>query len=251
MVTMRDQNSRATLSAALLNPSSAGRRVDLCLVDQNTSSTVIAGADKRPEIIAAPLFCEKGDASAVGFDPLGVQLPVASASRSERNAVQRVRVWFRIDPERRSKLKQAAAGQKLTRQALLVSAVDSFMTQYEAIPEAAAASLAMITKGVSRRAPKCHRHKVAIWVRPEKKEQIRAMAERLGLTIQAFLQAALDEKLDLIAPCERAARYQVVPTADGSGGSAGILPSDLMQPLGNATPVSAEIIPLRRVRQLA
>lgn len=210
---MRDPNTRAALTAALLNRSDADRRVERCLISANVGPDHVGGTDARLATVAAPLLCEKGAASAGGFDPL---IQVAAVDRLELIAGRRVRVWFRIDPARRLKLKQSAGYRRQSCQAFLVSAVDGFMRECASIPDAAAASLAMITKAAPRQTSNGRRHKIAIWIPPERREQIRAMTARLGQTIQAFLVAALDEYLDRMVRSERALSRLFEPIVDAS-----------------------------------
>lgn len=210
---MRDPKSRAALTTTLLNRGDADRRVERCLISANVGPDRVGGTDERLARVAAPLLCEKGGASAGGFDPL---IRVAPVNGLELIAGRRVRVWFRIDPARRLKMKQSAGYRRESCQAFLVSAVESFMRECASIPDAAAASLAMITKTAPRQTSNGPRHKVAIWIQPERRDQIRAMTARLGQTIQAFLVAALDEHLDRMVRSERALSWLFEPIVDTS-----------------------------------
>ena len=242
-LTMRDSGQRAALTATLLNPRSAGARVNRSLLNQHKDPVVRTGRDERPEERTAPLFCGKGAASADGFDPLSDrQPPIASAF----GAARRVRVWLRIDAARRSQLKQAAADRKLTCQALLVSAVESFLAECAAVPDAAAMALAMISKAPARHSANGQRHKLAIWVDLEKRDDIRATAARLGQSIQAFLQAALDEALKRMTREERAVREGFAPEAENAPGVARLPHGAISSGLKSATLLSAEIISFRR-----
>jgi hypothetical protein len=196
--------------------------------------------------MAAPLFCGKGAASADGFDPLSDrQPPTASAVGAAQRTAQRVRVWLRLDAARRSKLKQAAADRKLTCQAILASAVDSFLAECAAVPDAAATALALIGKAPARQARNGQRHKLAIWVHPEKRDDIRATAARFGQSIQAFLQAALDEALERVTRNERAAREVLAPEAEDADGVARLPLGEISRRVESATPLGAEIILFR------
>jgi uncharacterized protein (DUF1778 family) len=243
---MRDATHRAALTATLLNPRNAGHRVDRTLLNQSKGHGILAGRDKRPESVVAPLFCGKGAASADGFDPLSDrQPPIASAVGVKQSAAPRVRVWLRIDPVRRSKLKRAAAKRKQTCQAILLGAIEGFLADCAAVPDAAAMALAMITQGSARHASNGHRHKLAVWVHPEKRDDIRATAARLGQSIQAFLQAALDETMDRMIRNERASRELLAPEAEDSHGVARLPLGEISGGLESATHLGAEIISFR------
>jgi hypothetical protein len=247
---MTEPRRPATLMATLLDPGTANRRVDRCFVSSDKSRDLVADIAKRAETVTA-LFCDKGAASADGFDPLTsvhARRSVASSGTAERGGVQRVRVWLRIDGLRRSKLKLAAKYGNQTCQAILATAVDAFMIECAAIPDAAAASVALIAKGAARRAPNGRRHKIAIWVDLEQRERIRDMVARLGQTIQALLQAALDETLDRMARSERAMCHPSAATTDTSGTLVAFPAIDLV-PTANADPVGTEVISFKRAAQ--
>lgn len=244
---MRDSSQRAALTATLLNPRSAGPRIDRSLLNQNRGHVVRGGGEERSERRAAPLFCGKGAASADGFDPLSDgQPPIGSAVRAAPGTAQRVRVWLRLDAARRSKLKQAAAQRKLTCQAILTSAVDGFLTECAAVPDAAAMALAMIGKAPARQAAQGQRHKLAIWVQPEKRDDIRAAAARFGQSIQALLQAALDEALEGVTRNGRASRELLASEAESADSVARQPRGEISYRVESAAPLSAEIISFRR-----
>lgn len=245
-LTMRDSGQRAALSAALLDPRSAGPRVERSLLNQSRGHVVRAGRDERPENRSAPLFCGKGAASADGFDPLSDrQPPIASAV----GAAQRVRVWLRLDAARRSTLKQAAADRKLTCQAVLLSAVESFLAECAALPDAAATALAMIGKAPARQAAHGQRHKLAIWVDLEKRDDIRATAARLGQSIQAFLQAALDEALARMTRNGRASCAAPAVEAEDAQAVTRLPRGAISRRVESAPQLGAEIISFRRATQ--
>lgn len=244
---MRDSCQRAALTATLLNPRSAGPRVDRSLLNQSSGHVVRGGRDEQVERMAAPLFCGKGAASPDGFDPLSdKQPPIASAVGAAQRTAQRVRVWLRLDVARRSKLKHAAADRKLTCQAILASAVESFLAECAAVPDAAAMALAMISKAPAPQGANRQRHKLAIWVHPEKRDDIRATAARLGQSIQAFLQAALDEALERMTRNERLSREVLAPEAEDADGVARLPLGEISRRVESATRLSAEIISFRR-----
>jgi hypothetical protein len=243
-LTTRDSSQRAALTATLLNPRSAGRRVERSLLNQ-CKDYVARAAD--PERRAAPLFWGKGAASADGFDPLSDQQPpIASAGGAAQGTTQRVRVWLRLDAARRWKLKHAAADRKLTCQAILASAVENFLAECAAVPDAAAMALAMISKAPAPQAGNRQRHKLAIWVHFETRDDIRATAARLGQSIQAFLQAALDEALERMTRSERASREALAPEAEDADGVARLPLGQISRRVESATRLSAEIISFRR-----
>jgi uncharacterized protein (DUF1778 family) len=245
-LTMRASSQRAALTATLLDPRSAGRRIDRSLLNQNSSQVVRSSREERVERTAV-LFCGKGAASADGFDPLSDrQPPIASAVGGTQQTALRVRVWLRLDAARRSKLKQAAAARKLTYQAILAGAVESFLAECAAVPDAAAMALAMISKTPARETAKGPRHKLALWVYPEKRDDIRATAARLGQSIQAFLQAALDEALERMTRNERATRELLAPEAEDADGVARLPLGEIPHRAESPTRVSAEIISFRR-----
>jgi hypothetical protein len=244
---MRDSSQRAALTAALLDPRSAGPRIDRSLLNQNSGHVVRGGSDEQVERMVAPLFCGKGAASADGFDPLSDGQPAsACAVGAAQPTAQRVRVWLRLDAARRWKLKQAAADRKLTCQAILVSAVESFLAECAAVPDAAAMALALISKAPARQARNGQRHKLAIWVQSEKRDEIRATAARLGQSIQAFLEAALDEALERLTRNQRATREGLALEAEDADGLAPLPLGEMARHLERATPLGAEIISFRR-----
>jgi uncharacterized protein (DUF1778 family) len=245
---MRDSSQRAALTATLLNPRSAGPRVDRSLLNQCKGYVACAASrDERPERTAAPLFWGKGAASADGFDPLSdSQPPIASAVGAAPSSAPRVRVWLRLDAARRAKLKHAAAIRKLTCQAILASAVESFLAECVAVPGAAAMAFAMISNAPAPQAANRQRHKLAIWVQPEKRDDIRATAARLGQSIQAFLQAAIDEALERMTRNEGASREVLAPEAEDLNGVARLPVGEISRRVERATRLSAEIISFRR-----
>jgi uncharacterized protein (DUF1778 family) len=244
-LTMRDATHRAALTATLLNPRNAGPRVDRSLLNQSKGLGILAGRDERPESVVAPLFWGKGAASADGFDPLSDRQPAIAAAAGAPQTAERVRVWLRVDAARRSQLKQAAADRKLTCQAVLVSAVESFLAECAAVPDAAAIASAVIARAPARRAANGRRHKLAIWVHPEKRDAIRATAARLGQSIQTFLQAALDEALEPMARNERAPGELLAPEAADAHGVARLPLGAISSFSESATQLGAAIISLR------
>jgi hypothetical protein len=246
-LTMRDSSQRAALTATLLDPRSAGRRIDRSLLNQGSGHVVCGSRDERVER-TAPLFCGKGAASADGFDPLSDrQPPIASAVGAAQRTAQRVRVWLRLDAARHAKLKQAAADRKLTCQAILAGAVESFLAECAAVPDAAAMALAMISKAPARGTAKGPpRHKLALWVYPEKRDDIRATAARLGQSIQAVLQAALDEALERMTRNERASPELLAPETEDADGVVRVPLGEISRRVESATRLSAEIISFRR-----
>lgn len=245
---MRDAMRPAALTAALLNPSGASRRVDRCLVNHTADRDHDAGTDEQEAEM--PLLCEKGAASVHGFDPL-IQMclgaRVASAGGPARTGMQRIRVWLRIDATRRSQMKQAAAYRKQSCRAFLASAVESFMTECASIPDAAALPLATMAKAPIRRTSTSRRHKVAIAVDFGQRDQIRAMAARLGQTIQAFLMASLDKQLKRMARSDRALRLLFDAAAETSDRPSAVPPGEISDPREGVMPVAAKVISFRRL----
>jgi hypothetical protein len=249
---VKQPTKRPALTAALLDPGNAGHRVDRCLADGNSSLAPMANSDRRPEATPAPLLCEKGAASADGFDPLTRLRPrpmALSAGSAEVGPPQRVRVWFRVDPLRRAKLKQAAAYEKRTCQTLLASALAAFMAECEAIPPCAATALAMMPQSGARQASNCRRHKIAVWLHPQKRDQTRATAARLGQTIQALLLMALDEELERVARRMRNWSSLSAAMGDRPGSASADQRRGAAHP-ENAAPRGAEIIPLPAASRL-
>ncbi len=239
---MRDAMRPAALTAALLNPSGASRRVDRCLVNHTADRDHDAGTDEQEAEM--PLLCEKGAASVHGFDPL---IQMCLGARPARTGMQRVRVWLRIDATRRSQMKQAAAYRKQSCRAFLASAVESFMTECASIPDAAALALATMAKAPIRRTSTSRRHKVAIAVDFGQRDQIRAMAARLGQTIQAFLMASLDKQLKRMARSDRALRLLFDAAAEASDRPSAVPPGEISDPREGVMPVAAKVISFRRL----
>jgi hypothetical protein len=241
---MSDATSRAALTGALLNRTAARRRVDLCLGVGDARGDRVDGTDHRPGALVVPLFHQKGAASAHEFDPLGRRQRLVGSTDSSAGR-QRVRVWFRLDPERRRKMKQAAALLGKTCQAFLQSGVSAVVAECKSTPDSAAMSPAMIANDISGRTSTGHRHKVAIWVDRAQRDEIRAAASRFGLSVQALLTAALDRHLDRTAreTEERALGWLLISTADTHARAMSAQLGECLIPPQSAAPVGAEIIP--------
>jgi uncharacterized protein (DUF1778 family) len=193
---MLNSNGCAVITGALLAPANARKRVEL-LFNSGANTRHTAGADPLVEFVA-PVLCEKGTASAAGFDPLvrkSLQPAAAQNSGPKCAPVQRVRVWLRIDAARHQKMKLAAANQKQSGQEFLRRSISKSLVEYASIPGSAPA---LRSEAAARQPSRQERRKVAVWVNSEQRERIRAAASLRGQTIQDLLMAALDPQLDRI-----------------------------------------------------
>ena len=167
-------------------------------IETGAAPTTGAGQDDAAAPPAAVLFCSKGEATSDLFRPVRFwdeEGPQEAQIEEKLLLLPRCghgsRLWLRVDPTRRRRLKFAAACRGQTSQAFLVSAID---TALEKAAEPARRSTLSFFAG-SKAAALPRRVKLAVWVDDERHAAVRAAAQARGQTVQAFLMAALDAHL--------------------------------------------------------
>lgn len=180
------------------------------------------------EIAQVPLFCRKGEASAESFRSLrypakGPSAAVPAAAEpapAVREAAVGVtpkcgegsRLWLRVGPERRHRLKLAAAAEGQSCQAFLVSALDALLQEVAGPPGLGDTALLVVPIPTTTAASGVAgipgaRVKLACWVDAGRRARTLRAAQCLGQTLQAFLLAALDRHLDRVAEPRGAAAW--------------------------------------------
>lgn len=131
------------------------------------------------------LFFAKGDATAAQFRRGAVA--VADAAATLPDDARRLRLWLRVDPRLRRRMKRAARHLARSNQAFLTDALDTALA-LPAVPE-------MRQTIVTRRTSRAPRVKLSVRADAARRSAVRRLAAALGCTMQALLHAALEAHL--------------------------------------------------------
>ncbi len=200
---MRNATMQASLSASLMH------RTDRA----SGPAAAIGAVTPSPGayLPRSSLFCRKGEASAETFRslrystveavaaPAGTAAATVQAAEPSPKCGEGRRLWVRVTPARRQALKDAAAAHGQSCQAFLVGALDALLEDVAGPLGIDTHSLRVLPKPAALHLlpkAKTNRVKLACWVDADRRAKTLVTAQRLGQTVQALLEAALDKHLD-------------------------------------------------------
>jgi hypothetical protein len=254
-VLMRSAAKAASLTASLLkhepsqttSPSTPPSPSDVASDQRSTPPALEAGLDA--------LFFVKGDATARHFQraapPRAALAASGAAATTLPDDARRLRLWLRVDPRLRRRMKLAASYLAQTGQAFLLDALDALLAQ--------PASAEIARPAPAPDAAAAPRVKLSLRVDAARRGAVQRLAADLGRSTQALLHAALDAHLERIlgAPAHLSLRHlldrdaaagaTVLPFAAPAHGGATVVPFSRRARSAAAPARTAR----RRVRQRA